>query len=62
MYHCFFFGDPILQNTDKQLQLFGQAPGKSQSDSLKNKILEILSQTTYEFATKIKIIFFQILR
>ena len=42
---------PMLQNTDKQSQLFGQVMGKSQSDSLK-KIFEILSQTTYEFVTK----------
>ena len=33
----FFFVDPILHNTDKQSQLFGQAPGKSYSDSLKTK-------------------------
>ena len=31
----FFLVDPILQNTDKQSQLFGQAPGKSHSDPLK---------------------------
>ena len=30
-----FLVDPILQNTDKQSQLFGQAPGKSHSDPLK---------------------------
>ena len=34
-----FLVDPILQNTDKQSQLFGQAPGKSHSDPLKTKIL-----------------------
>ena len=32
-----FLVDPILQNTDKQSQLFGQAPGKSHSDPLKTK-------------------------
>ena len=30
-----FLVDPILQNTDKQSQLFGQVPGKSHSDPLK---------------------------
>ena len=42
MFNCksiFFLVDPILQNTDKQSQLFGQAPGKSHSDPLKTKIL-----------------------
>ena len=32
-----FLVDPILQNTDKQSQLFGQALGKSQSDTLKTR-------------------------
>ena len=48
-----FLVDPILQNTDKQSQLFGQAPGESHSDPLKTIFFkEILSQTAYEFATK----------
>ena len=33
----FFLVNPLLQNTDKQSQLFGQAPGKSHSDPLKTK-------------------------
>ena len=32
-----FLVGPILQNTDKQSHLFGQVPGKSQSDSHKTK-------------------------
>ena len=30
-----FLVDSILQNTDKQSQLFGQVPGKSHADPLK---------------------------
>ena len=49
-----FLVDPILQNTDKQSQFFGQVPEVSLILS-ENKILEIMSKTTYEFATKYKI-------
>ena len=53
MYNYFWL-IPFLKNTDKQLQFFGQAQEVSIRLS-ENKILEIMSKTTYEFATKYKI-------
>ena len=44
-----------MQNTDKQSQFFGQAPEVSIRLS-ENKILEIMSKTTYKFVTKYKIL------
>ena len=54
MYHCFSWLIQFLQNTDKQSQFFGQVLEASIRLS-ENNILEIMSKTTNEFATKYKI-------
>ena len=49
-----FLVDPILQNTDKQSQLFLASARKVSFRPSENKIflIKILSQRAYEFATK----------